>query len=89
MRPSDSPSITTSRAGAMTENDIPKWLRAQLMAAFRNSTSDPGWYPVHHEGANARLCKLFGLTTDYQEYRIGNAFRLRFDWSIQRWRVSV
>ena len=67
---------------------IPKWLTRKLMAAYRNSAIDnDGWFPIHDEKANARLCQMFGLTTDYQEHAIGNAFRVRFCWNIQRWYV--
>ena len=68
---------------------VPQWLKRELMAAFRNSTTVKDWWPVHSERANARLCEMFGLMTDYTEYRIGNEFVVRFDWSIQRWRVGV
>lgn len=72
----------------INETAIPKWLTRKLLAAYRNSTSYDGWFPVHDEKANARLCELFGLTTDYTEHYIGNAFRVRFCWAIQRWYVG-
>jgi len=72
------------------QNDIPKWLIRELMRGFKNTAIDgDGWFPIHNERANDRLCGIFGLATTYAEYKIGNSFRVRFDWAIQRWRVSA
>ena len=67
----------------------PSGLHRQLMAAYKNSAIDnDGWFPIHDEKTNVRLCEMFGLTTDYAEYQIGNVFRLRFGWNVQLWYVG-
>ena len=67
---------------------IPKWLIHKLMSAYKNPSSYDHWFPIHDEKANTRLCEMFGLTTDYQEHEIGDAFRVRFNWTNQLWYVG-
>ena len=76
---------------------IPKKLRSKLMAAFKqqphsgHSSSTENWFTVWDDYASDRLSKLIPLATEGMPcYWIDNgAFLVWFDWSIQKFIISV
>ena len=76
---------------------IPKRLRSKLMAAFKHqphtghSSDTERWFTVWDDKTNDRLSKIIPLATEGMPcYWIDNyAFLVWFDWSIQRFIISV
>ncbi|MCL4296218.1 MAG: hypothetical protein KJ077_10840 [Anaerolineae bacterium] len=70
---------------------LPDWLRRKVLAAFRGKEMEtrPGYFVIWDEHATNALCRLLGIVTGEQpEYDYG-AFKIRFDWNLQRFIVSA
>ena len=73
-----------------TTYQVPKYITKKLMAAFQNTTSRPGEFPVHDTDTNDYLIDLLPVSCGWERetFNIDNAFTVWFDFRIGRFYVS-